>query len=107
DVDERVTGEDALVEGRLDALVDRRDVLARDGAALDLVDELVAAAGAGGLEVDHHVRVLAAATGLLDVLVRDVLHRAAAGLAVRDLRAADRVVQLELAHHAGNEQLNV
>ena len=49
-VDERVAGEHAALHRLLDAGVDRGDVLARDHAALDLVDELVAAAGAGGLE---------------------------------------------------------
>ena len=38
------------LEGLLDAGVDRGDVLAGDHAADDLVDELVAAAGAGGLD---------------------------------------------------------
>ena len=38
-------------------------------AAGDLVDELVAAAGAGGLEVDDDVGELALATGLLLVRV--------------------------------------
>ena len=60
DVDERVAGEHAAVERLLDAGVDRGDVLPGDHAAGDLVDELVAAAGAGGLEADDDVAVLAA-----------------------------------------------
>ena len=71
DVDGRVAGEHAGVEGRLDALVDGGDVLAGHAAAGDLVDELVAAAGPGGLEVDLDDGELAGATGLLDVAVLD------------------------------------
>ena len=75
DVDERVAGEHAALHRLLDAGVDRGDVLARDDAALDLVDELVAAAGAGGLERDDDVAVLAATTGLADVALLDLLDR--------------------------------
>ena len=45
-VDERVAREHAALHRLLDAGVDRGDVLARDHAAGDLVDELVAAARA-------------------------------------------------------------
>ena len=48
DVDHRVAGVDARLERLADALVDRLDVLARDRAADDLVDELVAGALLGG-----------------------------------------------------------
>ncbi len=51
-VDERVARDDAALHRFLDAGVDRGDVLAGDHAALDLVDELVAAAGTGRLERD-------------------------------------------------------
>ena len=64
-VDGGVAGEHAGVERLLDAGVDRRDVLLGDAAAGDLVDELVAAAGAGGLEVDGDLGELARATRLL------------------------------------------
>ena len=74
-VDERVAGEHAALHRLLDAGVDRGDVLAGDHAALDLVDELVAAAGTGGLERDHDVAVLAATTGLADVALLDLLDR--------------------------------
>ena len=51
--DERVAGEHADLHGVLDAVVDRRDVLARDAATGDLVVELVhlALGGVQGLEV--------------------------------------------------------
>ena len=70
DVDRRVAGEHAGGQRLLDAGVDRGDVLLRDAPAADLVDELVAAAGAGGLEVDRDLGVLARATGLLLVACR-------------------------------------
>jgi hypothetical protein len=48
DVDHRVTGQDAPFERLLDPLVDRRDELAGDGAALDGVDVLVSRFPGGG-----------------------------------------------------------
>ena len=71
DVDRRVAGEHARVDRLLDAGVDGGDVLLRDAPAGDLVDELVAAAGARRLEVDRDLGVLARATGLLLVGVGD------------------------------------
>jgi hypothetical protein len=52
-----------------------RDVLARDVATLDLVDELVAAARARAARGDDDVAVLAPTTGLADVALLDVLDR--------------------------------
>ena len=74
---------------------------------MDLVDELVAAAGPGGLERDHDVRVLATTTGLAHVAQLDLLDRHRDRLAVRDLRLADVRVDAELAHHAVDEHLEV
>ena len=72
-VDDGIAGEDARLHRLLDAEVDRRDVLARDLAADDLVDELVAVPRRGRLEIDDHVPVLAAATGLADEAALDLL----------------------------------
>src|SRR5919109_4319578 len=66
DVHDRVAGEDPRLHRLLDPEVDGRDVLARDAAAGDLVDELVALARLGRLEVDDRVAELAAATRLAD-----------------------------------------
>src|SRR5688572_24033958 len=65
-VDHREAGVDAGLEGFADPRVDGLDVLARDRPADDLVDELVAGALLGGLELDDGVAVLALAAGLAD-----------------------------------------
>ena len=83
------------------------DVLARDHAALDLVDELVAAAGARGLQGDDHVAVLTPTTGLADVLLLDLLDRLGDRLAVGHLRLADVGLDAELAHHPVDQHLEV
>ena len=82
------------------------DVLARDAAAADLVDELVALAGVG-LEGDLDDGELTGATRLLDVAVLDRLDRLGDRLAVGHLRLADRGVDVELALHAVDEDLEV
>src|SRR4051812_47529043 len=107
DVDDRVAGEDARLHRLLDAEVDRADVLARDLAADDLVDELVALAGLGRACVDDRVAVLSAAAGLAHELALDLLDRAPEGLAVGDLRPADVRVDRELAHQAVDDDLEV
>src|SRR5207244_8183230 len=66
DVDDREARVDARVERLADAGVDRLDVLARDRAADDLVDELVAGALLVRLGPDDGVAVLALAAGLAD-----------------------------------------
>ena len=76
-------------------------------AAGDLVDELVAAAGAGGLEVDRDLGELALAAGLLLVGVGVLGHRLGDRLAVGHLRLADGGVDLELAEHAVDDHLEV
>ena len=86
--------------------VDRLDVLARDRAADDLVDELVARALLGGLELDDRVAVLALAAGLADEAAV-ALGGAADRLAVGDLRLADVGGDLELADHAVDEHVEV
>ena len=106
DVHDREAGVDARGERLADALVDRLDVLARDGAADDLVDELVAGALLGGLELDDRVAVLALAAGLADEAAV-ALGGAADGLAIGDLRLADVGGDLELADHPVDEHVEV
>ena len=106
DVDHRVPGVRARLERLADAHVDRLDVLARDDAADDLVDELVALAVLVGLDLDDDVAVLALAAGLLDVAVV-ALRGAADRLPVGHVRPADVGRDLELADHAVDEDVQV
>src|SRR5262249_58418855 len=85
----------------------RADVLLRDLAADDLVDELVARALLARLDVDDGVAVLAAAARLADELPVDALHRLGDRLAVGDLRPADVRVDVELALEAVDDDLEV
>src|ERR1039457_2000273 len=106
DVDGRVAGEDAR-EGRLtDPLVDRLDELLGNRAARDAVDELVVLALGVRAQPDLGVPVLAPAARLADelALARDVL---ADRLAVRDLRLAHVRADVELAHHAVDDDLEM
>src|SRR5207302_8123625 len=107
DVDEGVAREDSALERLLHPRVDCGDVLARDDTTGDLVDELVTATGAGWLERDHNVAVLAAATRLADVPLLDLLDRNGDGLAVGNLRLADVGDDVELAHHSVDENVEV
>src|SRR5690606_33318852 len=68
DVYDRVTRHHTGWQGFLDALVDRRDVFARNHTTLDGVDELVAATGFHGLQLEHDVTVLTTTARLLDEL---------------------------------------
>src|SRR5262245_20501786 len=106
DVDHRVAGIDAGLEGLGDALVDRAHVLARDGPADDLVDELVARALLVGLGVEDDVAVLALAAGLAHEAAV-ALRGAADRLAVADLWAADVRSDLELPDHAVDDDVEV
>src|SRR3546814_15319801 len=71
DIDHRVSGHHARRQGFLNALVDGRDVLARNHTALDGVDEFVAATWLERLELEDNVTVLAATAGVLDELAFD------------------------------------
>src|SRR5918999_4893163 len=73
DVHYRVAGDDAGVEGILDALVHARNVLPRDDAADDPIVELVAALVVV-LDVDDGVAGLAAAARLPHEAALDALH---------------------------------
>ena len=107
DVDDGIAGEDPRLHRLLNAEVDCRDVLARDLAADDLVDELVAVPRLCGLEVDDDVAVLAAAAGLADEAALDLLRGPACRLAVGNLRAADVRVDRELAQQPVDDDLQV
>src|SRR3954453_5908275 len=106
DVDDRVARAHAVGERLLDALLDGGDELGRHGAAADLRDEVEALAGRR-LDVDVDDAVLARAARLANEAALDLLGCAADGLAVGDLRAADVRLDVELAAHAVDEDLEV
>jgi hypothetical protein len=72
EVDRRITGENALLAGFLEPLLDRGDEVARNGPAEDLVLELEILAARQGLELDPGVAELAPAARLLLVPALDV-----------------------------------
>src|ERR1043165_1795876 len=106
EVDDREADQGAGLRRLLHALLDRRDVLARDVAALDLVDELEARAALAGDDLYLHLAELAGAARLLLVGVGE-LDRLREILAIGDLRSADVRLDLELALHAVDEDLEV
>ena len=106
DVDDGEARIHARLERLADAVVDRLDVFARDRPADDLVDELVAGALLGGLELDDRVAVLALAAGLADEAAV-ALRLAPDGLAIGDLRLTDVRGDLEFADHPVDEHVEV
>src|SRR5439155_24647067 len=82
------------------------DVLLGDHAALDLVHELEPAAGREGPHPQPDVSVLPASAALADVPALR-LHFLRDGLAVGDLRLADVGVDLVLAPHAVDEDVEM
>src|SRR5213075_2132915 len=78
-----------------------------DRAADDVVLEHEARTRLARLEVNNDVAVLAAAARLADELALDVLDAFAHRLAIGDLRAAHVGVDLELAPHALDDDLEM
>src|SRR6266849_6877781 len=106
DVAHRIAGQNAAFHGFLHALVDRLDVYLRHRDAYDFVDEFVSLARLVRIKIDLRVTVLAAATGLPYVLAFR-LRVLANGLAIRHLRLADVGLDLVLAHHAVDDDLQM
>ncbi len=107
DVLDRVTSENTELHGFLDTSVDRGDVFLRDTATGDGVDEFVTRASFLRLEIDDDATELTGTTGLLLVRVFDLLDLLAEGLAVGHLRLADVRLDLELALHAVDQDVEV
>ncbi|EEF93536.1 hypothetical protein CATMIT_01832, partial [Catenibacterium mitsuokai DSM 15897] len=84
---DRVAGHGAVVQHLTHAFLHRRQELAGNGAALDLVDELEAAAARQRFDAQEHLAELAGAAGLLLVPVM-AFGAAGDGLAVGDARRA-------------------
>ena len=103
----RETGQHTRLHGVLDPGIDGGDVLLGDDTAGDLVHELVAPTGPGGLQVEHDVAVLAPAAGLAHVAVLDLFDLLADRLSVRHLGLAHVGVHPELTQHAVHQHLEV
>ena len=104
-VHDRITGQNAGLHRTLDTLIDRRDILLRDRAANNAVDELVTLAGVG-LQLDLDMTVLALTAGLAGVL-GFLVGFLADGLAVGDLRGADVGFDLELTQQTVDDDLQM
>ena len=89
-----------------DTGIHRGDILLGDGAAHDLVLELVALAGLVGLHTDLDVTVLALTAGLAGVLGL-LLHGLADGLLIGHLGRAHVGLHLELAQQAVHDDLQM
>ena len=100
EVDDRITGEHAVIHALAQTLFNGREEVLRDGAAEDVLgkDHLLALIR---LELDPDVAVLAVAAGLLLVLALD-LDGTADGLAERHLRLVqfrfDFIAGFQFAH---------
>src|SRR5207245_11691831 len=104
--DDRVAGQDPLLHAVAHAFFGGRDVVARHGAAEDVVHELEAAPARQGLDAEPDVAVLAAPARLLLVLALPLgapLDR----LLVRDPRPQPAHVHALLALHALDDHLDV
>ena len=102
-----VSRQNAVVEGRLDALVRRLDVFAGNASTGDLVLEDVAVAHAARLHRDLDDGELTRTTRLLDVAVFDAFDLLRHRLAIRHLGLADGGIDAEFALHAVDEDLEV
>src|SRR5262249_22056012 len=106
EIDAGEAGDDAILLGSVDTLLHTGHEFPRYRPTHHPVFELIARARRQRLEADLDPRELPGAAGLL--LVRIVLlHFAADGLAISDLRRADIGVDLELALHAIDDDLEV
>src|SRR5205823_8995915 len=105
-VDDRNADQRTRFSGLAHALLDRRNIFLRDVAALDLIEELKASAALAGDDLHLHFAELARAARLLLVGVGE-LDRLREIFAIGDLRSADIGLDLELALHAVDEDLEV
>ena len=106
DVDDGITGDDAVGHRLVDAFVNRVDIFFRNGAADDFVLDGESLAFFVRLNGEDDVTVLAAAAGLLDQLAF-AASGLSDGLAVGDLRSAGVSLDLELAADAVDDDLQV
>src|SRR6185436_11823436 len=106
-IDHRISGEHSALESFAHALLGRLDELTRNYAADDLVLEDKAFALLGGLDVDHNVSVLTLTARLANELAFYLFNAFSDRLPVSHLRAPNVRIDLELALHAVDDDLEV
>ena len=106
EVDHREARQHTVIDRALEAFFNAGDVFLRHRAADHVVLELVAGAGRHRLEADLDAGVLARAASLLLVGIVD-LGNTRDGLAIGHLRRADIGLDLELALHAVDDDLEM
>ena len=106
-VHNRIAGHDAVRQGVANTFVARRNEFARNHAAFDFVDKLVACAtGFHRFHFDHNVTVLAFTAGLFDVFGFG-FDFFANGFAVGHLRSAHVGFHAEFAFHTVDDDFQV
>ena len=102
-----VAGEHAVVEGRLNALVNRLNVFARNASTRDVIDKLVTATDARRLEVNLDNCELPRTTRLLDVSVLNCLNFFGHCLTVCNLWLTNSCINTKFALHAVDKNFQV
>src|SRR3954471_21933846 len=106
EIDDREADQRPRLGSLAQALLDGRNIFLGNVAALDLVEELEARSALAGDDVDLDLAELTGAARLLLVGIGQV-DRLAEIFAIGDLRRADIGLDLELALHAVDEDLEV
>src|SRR5437763_7840499 len=106
-MDHRIAARHSALESFAHALLGGLDELTRNRPADDLVLEHESFALLRRLDVDHHVAVLTFTTRLANELAFDLFNALFDRLSVSDLRSPDVRVDLELALHAVDDDLEV
>src|SRR5213075_2698120 len=106
-VDHRVASQHTTLESFAHALLRRLDEFTRNGSADDLVLEDEPFTLLRRLDVDHHVTVLTLTTRLANELSFNLLDALRDRLAIGNLGTPDVRVDLELALHAVDDDLEV
>ena len=106
-IDHGVAGQNARVHGFTQAFFHGRNELARNHAALDFIDKFKALARFQRLHAQHHMAVLALATGLAHELAVHIVDCFANGFAVGHLGLAHIGGHIEFPFHAVDDDFQV
>ena len=105
-VDDRISGQHAVLHRSDNSFFHGGDILARDGSADDAILEFESGTRIGRLEIEYRVAVLTATAGLPDEFAY-ALGGDFHGLAVSDLWAPDIRADMELAGETVHEDFEV